>query len=670
MLNEQFINPQSIAIVGASSNPAKPGGKLTQNLLDGRFRGSLFLVNPKSPEIQGRKTYASSSQIGQTVDLAFIALPAAICLQEVRTLFESCGTRSFVIVSAGFSETSAEGKQLEDALRKFASDHDCQIIGPNCTGLVTRFHSGAFTTPIPEYHEQGATLVSASGATAVFLMEQGMANGLKFNQVFSTGNGMMIHLEDILEYLDLSEMPKKSVVLLYIEAIKNPEKFYKHAYSLTQKGHKLAAIKAGVSKKGSLAAASHTGALANSDSLVNALMRKCGIIRCANRTELIAVGQVLSHKPLKGNNIAIVTHAGGPGVMATDVLEQQGFNLPELDQKSGEELLAKLHPGSSVKNPFDILATGSEKELSATLDTIVTSELYHGIVVIFGSPGLFDEQGVFELLSKYTDKLGLPVYVVGPSVVNTIKELELYKQLGKQYFPDESLLSAALGKVLEQKGIPTGDYQLLDATEVSSEFLQVGEVFELLNESGFQTAKYAFVESLEEAKNFLKEVNAMIVMKATDILHKTEDKAVYTGIESENDLELAFSNLRKVTKAPLLIQQQQQGHEVYVGVNYDPLFGHQLFIGNGGIYLESRKDIQSGLLPVNFEEAHWLINQVRESAVWAGARGQEGIDMNELANVMVKLSNLVIAHPEIKELDCNPIIALGKELVVVDARVR
>jgi acyl-CoA synthetase (NDP forming) len=671
MLNDHFFGPDSIAVVGASSNISKPGGKLTYNLIEGRFQGELYLVNPKSDEIFGRSVFYTIDQIDSGVDLAFIVLPAAICLQEIKNLHSQCGTKAFVIISAGFSEVGGDGVQLEREIRQFAMENDCQIVGPNCTGLITQKFAGTFTTPIPEFENEGVTLLSASGATAVFLMEQGISLGLKFRQIVSVGNGMMVQLEDFLAHLDRVEMPDGAVVLLYVEAIKDPEKFYRHTHSLITKGCRIAALKSGISKKGSQAAASHTGALANADDAVDALFRKSGIIRCNSRNELITVGQVLNQKPMRGNRMAVLTHAGGPGVMATDHLELNGFQLPELEPNTQSDLLSQLLPGSSVKNPFDILATGTRKELSMVMKAINHSQQYDGVVVIFGSPGLFDEQEIFETLADFQTQMEIPVYVIGPSLINTRQELIHFRKLGKHFYSDESLLCDALGKVLSQTKIAHGDYQKFsDLKKKDHEFMSPEATFRLLENHGFEVAGFDLSSTFEEVEAFWSKHRASIVLKATDILHKTDQKAVFVGLQNKEELREAYDSLRSISKAPLLVQQQYTGYEIYLGINFDPLFGHQLFIGAGGIYLEARKDIVSGLLPLNEPEARWMIDQVRESTVWKGVRNQSGIDVDHLVEVMIMLSDLIEAHPEIKELDINPLMAQGDRMVVVDARIK
>jgi len=322
MITKELIAPRSIVVVGASNNIMKPGGKLLKNLLDNNFKGDLFVVNPGSEEVQGVKSYATVSDL-PAVEMAVLAIPAAACVAAVEILATKKGTKGFIIISAGFSEESEEGRVLEHKIVKIIEENNACLIGPNCIGVITYAHTSVFTTPIPKLEQMSCDLISSSGATAVFIMESGIPKGLHFASVFSVGNSAQNGVEEILEFMDDVFNPATStrVKLLYVESIKNPDKLLKHASSLIRKGCKIAAIKAGSSEAGSRAAASHTGAMANSGLAVEALFRKAGIVRCYGREELTTVANVFHCKPMKGKRLAIITHAGGPAVMLTDALE-------------------------------------------------------------------------------------------------------------------------------------------------------------------------------------------------------------------------------------------------------------------------------------------------------------------------------------------------------------
>ena len=389
MLNRQLLSPTSIVVVGASNNITKPGGKILKNLLEHGFKGQLYAVNPNDESVQGVTTFRTVRELPE-VELAILAIPAKSCQEAVAVLTKEKNTKAFIIISGGFSEMGAEGAALEKEIVGLIAQSEGCLIGPNCIGVLTHVYAGVFTEPIPRLEPTGVDFVSGSGATAVFIMESAIPKGLTFSRVISVGNSAQLGVEEVLEYWDLhseSEAEAK-VKLLYIEAIHNPDKFRFHAASLVKKGFRLAAIKAGSSKAGSRAASSHTGAMASSDSAVEALFRKAGIVRCYGREELTTVACVLMSKQMKGKNMAIITHAGGPAVMLTDALESGGVNIPNIpDSPVKQKLKEALFAGSSVENPIDFLATGTADQLNIIIDTCENEmDDIDGMAVIFGKP--------------------------------------------------------------------------------------------------------------------------------------------------------------------------------------------------------------------------------------------------------------------------------------------
>ena len=364
MITTQLLRPESIVVVGASNNVHKPGGAILKNLISGGYRGELRAINPKEAEVQGIPSFADAKDVPDT-DLAILAIPAALCPDVVETLAREKQTRAFVILSAGFGEETHEGALLEERILETVNKYGASLIGPNCIGVMNTWHHSVFSQPIPQLSPKGVDLISSSGATAVFILESAVTKGLQFNSVWSVGNAKQIGVEDVLGYMDETFDPEKDsgIKLLYIESISDPDRLLFHASSLIKKGCKIAAIKAGSSESGSRAASSHTGAIASPDSAVEALFRKAGIVRCYSREELTTVGCVFTLPELRGKNFAIITHAGGPGVMLTDALSKGGLNVPRLEGEAADELKAGLFPGAAVGNPIDILATGAPPSL-------------------------------------------------------------------------------------------------------------------------------------------------------------------------------------------------------------------------------------------------------------------------------------------------------------------
>jgi acyl-CoA synthetase (NDP forming) len=385
MINEKLINPESIAVIGGSDDLSKPGGKVLKNIIDGNFRGKIFVVNPKQDIVQGLGSFKDIHDI-PSVDLAILVIQARFCLPAVEVLLKEKNTRAFIIISSGFSESGPEGRELEKSISDMISNAGGCLIGPNCIGVITQTYSGVFTSPVPKLDKRGCDFVSGSGATAVFIFESAMPKGLNFSSVYSVGNSAQTGVEEILEYWDKTydQASSSAVKLIYVESIRDPDKLLHHASSLIRKGCRIAAIKSGTTEAGSRAASSHTGAMASSDLAVEALFRKAGIVRCSGREELTTVASVFFHKRLKGKNIAIITHAGGPAVMLTDALSAGGMNIPRITGLHHERLLAMMNPGASADNPIDLIATATNDQLDKVIGYVDKElPLIDGMSVIF-----------------------------------------------------------------------------------------------------------------------------------------------------------------------------------------------------------------------------------------------------------------------------------------------
>ncbi|MDQ1296444.1 MAG: hypothetical protein QG611_422, partial [Bacteroidota bacterium] len=449
MINSKLINPDSIVVVGGSEDLFKPGGKILKNIIDGKFSGALYVVNPKNDFIQGVRSYRDLKDIPQT-DLAILAVQAQYCLPAVEALVKEKGTKAFIIISAGFSESGEEGKKLEKEIAEIINNSGGCLIGPNCIGVISQTYSGIFTTPVPRLNRMGCDFVSGSGATAVFIFESAIPKGVNFSSVYSVGNSAQTGVEEVLEYWDNTFDPATSsrIKLIYVESIQNPDKLLHHASSLIRKGCRIAAIKAGTSEAGSRAASSHTGAMASSDSAVEALFRKAGIVRCSGREELTTTASVFFHKYLNGRNIAIITHAGGPAVMLTDALSAGGMNIPRITGEHHDNLLAMMNPGASANNPIDMIATATSEQLDKIIEYVDKKmPEINGMTVIFGSNGLNDMTVIYDLLHKKIEECNKPLFPILPSVESSQSELEYFLEKGHVNFPDEVVLGRALTKI-------------------------------------------------------------------------------------------------------------------------------------------------------------------------------------------------------------------------------
>jgi acyl-CoA synthetase (NDP forming) len=679
MLHPKLLHPQSIAVIGASDQIHTPGGKVLFNLISHGFKGELYGVNPKLTEVQGITCFQDVSQLPE-VDMAIIAVAARFCVDIVRTLTQTKNTKAFIIFSAGFSEQDATGKALEHEIVALIDQVGGTLLGPNNIGMFNTHFAGVFTTPIPSLDAQGVDFISGSGATAVFIMEAAMGKGLTFNSVYSVGNSAQIGVEDILQHLDETYVHGSSapIKLLYIESIQQPQKLFKHARSLREKGAKIAAIKAGSSEAGSRAASSHTGAIANADSAVDALFQKAGIIRCHGREELVHVAGILTYPELYGKRIGIITHAGGPAVMLTDVLSKNGLEVPKITHPKTEELLSQLYPGSSVSNPIDFLATGTAQQLDTILSYCDKEfDEIDAMVVIFGSPGLFGVAEVYEVLEAQMKSSRKPIYPILPSVINVKEEIETFVSHGNFAFFDEVSFGNALAKVAHTKTIETGvfhpkpDWQQALKKEIAGAtgYLPPETINRL-----FQIMEIPIVpeQVLTHASDLDRiHITYPMVAKVIGPIHKTDVGGVRLNIADAAALQSHFESLMQLKDATgVLIQPMLSGMEIYVGAKKEGNFGHTIVCGLGGIMIEVMQDVSMGLTPLSKPEIEQMISRLKAYPMLQGIRGKKGIAIDQFAQVILKVSELVQYLPEIEELDINPLLANEVSIVAVDGRIR
>lgn len=682
MINQQLLNPASIVVVGGSNNLLKPGGRVVQNLLAGNYKGSLYVVNPKDEVVQGVTSLRDLQGLPQ-VDLAILAITAKQCPETVRILAGQKDTKAFIILSAGFSEDSEEGRLLEKEIVDTVERNGACLIGPNCIGVITPAYNGVFTSPVPRLSDRGCDFASGSGATVVFIIESALAKGLTFASVFSVGNSAQTGIEEILEYWDISYEAGISspVKLLYIEYIKDPDKLLHHASSLIRKGCRIAAIKAGSTEAGSRAATSHTGALASADSAVEALFRKAGIVRCFGREELTTVASVFTHKPFKGKNIAIITHAGGPAVMLTDALAAGGLNIPGITGDDREKLLAMMNPGASANNPIDLIATATSGQIDRVIEYADKQLPYiDSIIVIFGSNGMIDIREIYLLLHKKIQECSKPVLPILPSITSSKEELEFFLKLGHVNFPDEVALGRALTRI-SNTPYPAEEKIILDNVDVPlirriverapSGYLEPEVIQQLLTAAGIPIVKEGVVSSEKALMRTAAEIGYPVALKVVGPVHKSDVGGVTLNIKSDAHLHAEYKRMMKIkgVKA-VLIQKMLAGTELFIGASYEPRFGHVILCGLGGIFVEVLGDISSGLAPLTFDEARSMIRSLRVYSIIQGSRGQPGIDEKKLTEIIVRLSSLLRFATEIKEMDLNPLIGNPDYITVVDARVR
>jgi acetyltransferase len=682
MINQSLINPKSIVVVGGSDNVRKPGGKVLKNIIDGGFAGKLLVVNQRETSVQGLPCLPSVDAI-DAVDLAIISIPAEHCPKVVHTLATAKGTRAFIILSAGFGEAGEQGKRWEKEIVDTVNSVNACLIGPNCIGILNANYHGVFTTPIPPHDPKGCDLISSSGATAVFLIEAGIPSGLKFSNVFSVGNSAQIGVEEVLEYMDLNHDPDTDscIKLLYLESVANPQKLLKHASSLINKGVRIAAIKAGSTAAGSRAAASHTGALMTSDMVVRALFRKAGIVYCSSREELLSVASVFHYKELKGRNIVVITHAGGSAVMLTDALSLGGLQVPPIEGPDAEKLLSFLHPGSSVANPIDFLATGTAEQLGLIIDYCEKKfDQIDAMVVVFGSPGLFDVANVYAVLSDKLESCSKPIYPVLPSVINAQREIREFLSKGNINFPDEVELGRALvaiyksppPQVIEPANFELDRRRIRRVIDSAADgFLPPVQIEALLDAAGVPRVRELVVTSLPDIEAMQHSISFPAVMKVVGPVHKTDVGGVLLNIKSSGEMQTRFAQLMQIDQATgVLIQPMISGTELFIGVKRESNFGHLMLCGLGGIFVEVLNDFSACLCPVSKTESLTMIHRLKAYKVIQGIRGREGVNEDLFSEIIQRISALVAIAPEIAEMDINPLMGSMRNITAVDTRIR
>jgi len=675
-----LLEPTSIAVVGASDDTSKPGGKLVRNILLRGYAGRLLLVNPKSTEVQGVRAYPSVAALPEAPELAFIAIPARLVRTAVQELADT-GAQAVVVLSAGFGEVSAPGRQEERALVDIANAHGMLLIGPNCSGIVSHAHASKFSGVPPASRKGAIDFLSGSGATVDFLYELATRRGLQFNSLLNVGNSAQTGVTDLLRLYDEAQDSADSrIKLLYIEVMKQPGAFLRHARSLTEKGCSLAGIKSGATEAGSRAAASHTGAMATNDTAVQALFDKAGIIRLQSRPELVDVATALTcmRGKLDGRRIAVVSDAGGPAVVLADELNRLGFVVPPFSPRTRERIAQALPPGAASGNPVDCLPTRNGESIGNVLRIVAEEERENVDYILFidGDSGLADNWEICKSLMRAQDEGGIPVLPCFLSPVSAEEALAQYRAAGRCYFEDEVAMARALARVVNRPTVTAPETMVEGfdrdriAALLSAEagVLSPGVAGEVLAAAGIRLPGQA----QPRGRDALADVDIPFpwVMKVTGPLHKSDVGGVRLGITSLDDARNAWDALMRIDGATgCLVQQMVTGTEVIIGANREEGYGHLVAFGLGGIYTEALKDVQFRLAPLSRQEAEAMIRGLRSLPLIQGVRGQPGMDINALVDILIRVSLLLTHFPAIREMDLNPVKGSATDLYAVDARI-
>ncbi len=678
-----LFRPRSIAVIGASGDPLKPGGRVFKTILEHGYDGILRPVNPKAAEILGVAVCPSIASLPEIPDLAIVAIPAALVVAAVAELAER-GTGAVIVLTSGFGEKDAAGKEAEAKMRRIADAAGMALIGPNCSGFLTGAYKGKFAGIVPTLPGGAVDFISGSGATVDYVMECAEGRGLSFGTVLNLGNSAQLGVEDMVRLYDENYGPEQArILLLYLEAVKKPRLLLHHARSLGRKGCVLVGIKSGATSAGSRAAASHTGAMATSDTAVQALFDKAGIIWVDGRQALVDVACVLraAGGRLKGKRFCVVTDAGGPGVMLADELARGGLELPPLTELTRAELAKILPPESSIVNPIDALPSRTAEQIAAIVRVLGEHERENidAIAVLTGDSGLSDNGAIYRAIGLAMERSSIPILPMLSSLTSCRDKIDDFTRGGKVFFPDEVALGRAVSLVAgraplaeDEQGIPEGyDREAIRRLLANaSGALDPATVRRVLVAAGFALPDQVEVGPGADLADGCRRLGFPLAMKVIGPLHKTDVGGVLLGIGSPDEARTARTALMAIPGARgVLLQPMLAGLEVILGASREGDFGHLVMFGLGGIHTEVLKDVRFGLAPLAEAEARRLIDGIRGRALLDGVRGGPGMDTAVLTDFLVRLGRLVDDFPAIGEIDLNPVKGSGDCLMAVDARI-
>jgi len=692
---ESFFNPQSVAIVGASRQKGKVGYEILINMVQAGYPGKIFPVNRKADEIEGLKCYPDLVSIGEVPDLVILVIPAKI----VPAVMEECariGTKAVVIITAGFKEIGKEGKALEDKIVHIAKEAGIRIIGPNCLGLIVPVNkvNASFGGDLPS--PGGIAYLSQSGALLAAILDMANANDIGFSKLVSIGNKADVNELDLIRAV--SDDKDTKVIAGYLENIADGDAFVRQAEKISHI-KPILLMKSGGTSAGAQAASSHTGSLAGSETAYESAFERAGIIRCGSIKQQFDYAQAFSNQPLPaGPSVVVITNAGGPGIMAADAVERVGLTFAKLDEKTVEKLKSVLPPAANFYNPVDILGDALADRYSSALDIVIDDPNVDSILILLTPQAMTEADATAEAIVRISR--AKPTKPVLACFLGVSKVEEGVKILRKgdipQYDSPESAVETikVMSEYVRWRSRPKRVVKLFPVNRRKVEHIierhqrqgirEVGETEskEILEAYGFVTPKGSIATSAEQAANIASQLGFPVVLKiwSPDILHKSDVGGVRVGLKTEQEVKDAFDLMmyRIPKKQPdahilgVLVQEMcSSGKEVILGMNRDPHFGPLMMFGMGGVMVEVLKDVSFYLAPLTADEARQMLMDTKTYKILKGVRGQEGVDIDKIAEGLQRLSQLVTEFPQILEMDINPYVVgpIGTTPIAVDARM-
>ena len=697
---DAIFSPKSVAVLGASTTPGKVGHDLFENILRGRFNGTLYPVNPKADAILCVKAYPSLLEVPDAVDLAMIILPPKATLAAIHDCIEK-KVKGVVIVSAGFREVGGEGKQIEESVADLCRKAGIRVVGPNCLGVINPNSkvrlNASFSRRMPS--QGNISFISQSGALCTAVLDFASDMGVGFSKFISTGNKADVDELDLLTYLHKD--PATDVIMMYIEELKRGgQEFVDAVRKITscKNPTPILAIKSGRTGAGAAAASSHTGSIAGSEGVYNAIFAETGIIRVDSVNELFDYAGAFAAKKFPvGKRIAIVTNAGGPGIVATDMTEVSGLELARFSPETIESLVSHLPPTANIHNPVDVIGDADPERYQAALDAVIRDENTDSALVILTPQSMTNAIKVARVISKIARRTPKPVVC---SFMGVIDVSEGVRHLQENHIPvyrfPENAAKAIAALYRSEQWVHrqylaqfTFSHNKKRARQIFETCRKEGQTYlgelegnEVLSCYGFSVLPTKLAETPEQAVAIAKEMGYPVVMKivSPQIIHKSEADGVRVGLKTDKEVNAAFDEIvagartynPKAHIRGVLVQKfSPAGQEVILGVNRYPGFGHLLMFGLGGIFVELFKDVVFRLAPIGRNNAVRMIRSIRSFPMLDGFRGKPKSDITVLQKFLVCLSDMVMDNPEIVELDINPLIVheQGKGATVADVRI-
>lgn len=693
---ETFFEPKSVAVIGASRDPEKLGYAVVKNLIEGGYVkiGKVYPINPKGGEVLGLPAYPSVLDVEDPIDLAVIVIP----YKFVPGAMKECGEKgipSVVVITAGFREAGKEGLERERELMQIAKQYGIRVIGPNCLGVIDTFTplNASFAAGTPP--KGPINFMSQSGALGTAVLDWSLAGELGFSKFVSLGNKADVSEIDLLQMW--ADDPNANVIMAYIEGVPSGRKFIDTA-RLASKKKPIVAVKSGVTQAGSRAVSSHTGSLAGSEQAYAAAFKQAGIIRAHTMEQLFDFARAFAYQPLlKGDRIAIITNAGGPGILATDAIERSGLKIARFDNETIKKLESYLPDAASAANPVDVLGDAAGDRYEYAIDVVSQDPNVDGILVVLTPQALTDIVGTAEAVANLCERVDIPVLAVFMGEKEVQKGIDVLTERGVPNYPFPERAVAALRAMADYRiarDEPLPEYEEIDVDreavkQVFEKVRSEGRVsigdFEaraILEAYGFKIPQTELASTPEEAVEIAGRIGYPVVLKiaSPDILHKTDVGGVRVGLQNAQDVRDAFELMvyraeRYVPGARIwgctVQEMTPQGLEVLVGMNRDPQFGPLVTFALGGIYVEILKDATFRIAPFSRREAWQMLDEIRAHALLDGVRGRPPVDKEAIVDTLMRVGQLVTDFPEIVELDINPLMVFekGQGAVAIDMRL-